>query len=150
MRLSYSKEDLIIGFFIVFAISYPFITALLIFLQDMQEKRHETEEVRSFYSFLLGQEECTPDRAQELSRFMSEDLSEEMGGAEGLLRTCQSYRRAYPNSRVEEKVVGDGQLLATLVRKEKGIIQRSISVKVYYKVEDKNIKIERLEYEKGS
>ncbi|MEJ5338306.1 MAG: hypothetical protein ACK42C_01870 [Aquificaceae bacterium] len=150
MRLSQNKEDLIIGFFIVFAVSYPLITALLIFFQDVREKRHEMEEVRAFYSFLLGLEECRKERAQELSELMSENLLQSIGGAEGLLRTCESYRRAYPGARAEEKVVGDGQLLVNLIKKEKGMTQRLISVRVYYKRGDEDIKIERLEYEKGS
>ena len=56
MRIKYSKEDLLIGFFIVLGISYPFLIALLIFFEDAMERKHTMEEVKAFYSFLLGLE----------------------------------------------------------------------------------------------
>ncbi len=150
MKLSYSKEDLVIGFFILLGVSYPFITALIIFLQYVEERRGGTEEVRSFYSFLLGLEECKRERAEDLLGLMSEGLLREMGGVDGLVKTCQSYRKAYPEAMVEERLLQDGLLMVVLTKKEKGITRRLVSVKLHFKREDKSIRIERLEYEKGS
>ncbi|WPM31448.1 hypothetical protein IAE16_06400 [Hydrogenobacter sp. T-2] len=150
MKLSYKREDIILGFFVIFSISYPFITALLIFLEDVKDKKHETEELRAFYSFVLGLEECKRERAEELTELVSENLLKDMGGVDGLLRTCESYRRAYQGARAEEKVIKEGELLVSLIRKEKGMTQRLVSVRVYYEKGDESIKIKRLEYEKGS
>ncbi len=150
MRLSYNKEDLIIGFFIIFAISYPLLTALLIFLQDVKEKEQEMQRVRAFYNFLFGLEECKRERAEELLDILSEELAKDIGGVDGLFRTCESYRKAYPDAKVEEKLMKDGEVMVMLVRKEKGMTQRLLFVKVYYDREGKDTKIKRLEYEKGS
>ncbi|MCS6957884.1 MAG: hypothetical protein RMK75_05435 [Aquificaceae bacterium] len=149
MRLSYSREDLIIGFFILLAILYPFIIAMLIFLEDVKERKHNIEEVRSFYRFLLGLEECREDRAEELSEFMSETFAQSIGGKEGLLRTCQSYRKAYSTARAEERKVEEEQVLVDLIKKEKGMTQRLLSLTVKFKSENGNLKIEGVEYEKG-
>lgn len=127
MRLSYSKEDLLIGFFIVFAILYPFFITLIIFFEDLKQKRHNIKEVRAFYSFLLGLEECEINKAKELSGLMSESLLQNLGGAEGLLKSCQSYRKAYPSAKAEERVVKEGEVLVELIRKEKGMTQRLLS-----------------------
>ncbi len=150
MKLSYNKEDLVIGFFIVLAISYPFITALFIFLEDVKGKRHEMEDLRAFYSFLFGLEECKRERAEELIDLVSENLLKDIGGVDGLLRTCESYRKAYPGARAEERVIKDGEAMVVLVSKEKGLTQRLVSVRVYYEKGVESIKIKRLEYEKGS
>lgn len=149
MRLNYSREDLVIGFFILFAILYPVIVSFLIFLEDVKQRRHKIEEVRAFYSFLLGLEECEEGRARELSGLMSEDLSRNLGGVEGLLKSCQSYKKAYPSVRTEEKVLGEDEIRVELLRKEKGMTQRLLSARIRFKVEGENLKIERVEYEKG-
>ncbi|MCS7170955.1 MAG: hypothetical protein N3D14_05540 [Aquificaceae bacterium] len=149
MRLNYGREDLLIGFFIILAILYPFIIAFLIFLEDAMEKKHRLEEVRVFYSFLLGLEECKEERAKELVKLVSESLYRELGGAEGLFKTCQSYRKAYTGARAEEKKVGDAEVLVDLLKKEKGITNRLLSLRLQFKSEGDSIKIERIEYEKG-
>ncbi|MEN3028269.1 MAG: hypothetical protein ABDH29_03415 [Aquificaceae bacterium] len=149
MRLNYSREDLLIGFFVIFAILYPLIIGFLIFLEDVRERRHKIEEVRAFYSFLLGLEECAEGRARELSGLMSESLSQELGGAEGLLKSCQSYRKAYPSARAEEKVLGEGEIRVELLKKEKGMTQRLLSAHIRFRAEGENLKIEGVEYEKG-
>ncbi|MFN3976829.1 MAG: hypothetical protein ACK4LT_07200 [Aquificaceae bacterium] len=150
MKLNYKKEDYILGFFMLFGVFYPFFTALLIFLEDVKAKRQEVEEIESFYSFLLGLEECKEEKAEELSSLMSEDLYKLMRGKEGLVNTCQSYRKAYPSARAEGKMVKDGEFLVELVKKEKGMTQRLASVKIYFEKEGENIKITKVEYEKGS
>ncbi len=150
MKLNYSKEDYVIGFFILFAVLYPLFTALLIFLEDVKAKRQEMEEIRSFYSLLLGLEECKEEKAKEVSRFMSEELYRLMGGEEGLLNTCMSYRRAYASAKAEEKREKDGQLLVELVKKEKGMTQRLVSVRIYFEGEGEDLKITKVEYEKGN
>ncbi len=150
MKLGYNKEDLIIGFFIVLAISYPFITALLIFLEDARGKRHEIEDLRAFYSFLFGIEECKRERAEELMDLVSENLLKDIGGVDGLLRTCESYRRSYQGAKAEERILKEGEAVVSLVRKEKGMTQRLVSVRVYYEKGNDGIKIKRLDYEKGS
>lgn len=148
--MKFSKEDILIGFFILFGISYPFLIALLIFLEEVKAKKKEMEEIRSFYSFLLGLEECREDKAKKLSKIMSEDLYKEVGGEKGLLNTCQSYRKAYPSARVEEKEVKEGKLVVDLLNKEKGKTQRLLSLKLYFKGNGDNLRIEGIEYEKGN
>ncbi|MFN7064806.1 MAG: hypothetical protein ACK4OF_01455 [Aquificaceae bacterium] len=149
MRLSYSKEDLLIGFFIIFGISYPFIMALLIFLEDVKAKKEEMEELKAFYSLFLGLEECKEEKAKEVSRLMSEELYKTIGGVEGLLSACQSYRKAYTFAKAEEKIVGDGQLLVELIKKEKGMTQRLASVRIYFEGGGEGLRITKVEYEKG-
>lgn len=150
MRINYSREDIIIGFFIVFAVLYPFFIALLLFLEDLADKRKGLEEVRAFYTFLLGLEECSESKALELAKLMSEELSKNMGGAEGLLRTCNSYRKAYADARAEEKKVEEGEVVVELVKKEKGMTQRMLSLRLKFSGGDGELKIEKVDYEKGS
>ncbi|MCS7262452.1 MAG: hypothetical protein NZ560_03440 [Aquificaceae bacterium] len=150
MIKSYSREDLLIGFFVLFALLYPFFITLLIFLEEVREKNNKMQELRAFYSFLLGLEECRQERAQELSGLMAERLSQSMGGAEGLLKTCNAYRKAYPSARAEEKTLREGELQVELIKKEKGMTQRLLSVRLYYGGEGESLKIEKVEYEKGN
>lgn len=146
--MKFSREDLLIGFFIIFGISYPFITALLIFLEDIKTKREELEELRSFYTFLLGLEECKEEKAKEISKLMSEELYKELGGEMGLLKLCQTNKKDYPSAKAEEKEFSDGKLEVELLKKEKGMVQRFLSVKLYFEGEGEDLKIKRIEYEK--
>jgi hypothetical protein len=150
MRLKYSKEDYIIAFFILLGLLYPLFTALLIFLEDVKEKREELEQIRAFYGFLLGLEDCRKERAEELALLMSEELSKDMGGAEGLLKKCQSYRKAYAGVRAEERFIKEGELKVELLRKEKGMTNRLVSLHIRYSKGEEGIRVKSLEYEKGS
>jgi hypothetical protein len=145
-----NKEDVLLGFFVVFGISYPLIIALIIFFEDVKEKRSEMSQVRSFYSFILGLEECKRERAQELAHMLSENLLREMKDVEGMVSTCQLNRRTYAPARAEERVVRNGYLVVDLVKKEKGMTQRLLSISLSYHKEDGGLKITRVEYEKGS
>lgn len=147
--MKFSKEDLLLGFFVVLGISYPFIVAFLIFLQDWKEKRTEMEELRAFYSFLLGLEDCSREKAVELSELMSEDLSRSVGGAEGLLKSCEANRGIYGGAKAEESFVGSEYLVVRLTRKEKGITQRLASVRIRFRRGDEGLRIEGIDYEKG-
>jgi hypothetical protein len=149
MRIKYSKEDLLIGFFIVLGISYPFLIALLIFFEDAMERKHTMEEVKAFYSFLLGLEECKEDKAFELSKILDEGLYKELGGEKGLISICQSYRKSYPSAMAKDKVLKDDELLVDLLVKEKGIIKKVASVRLYFERGEEGVKIKRVEYEKG-
>ena len=147
--MRFNKEDILIGFFIIFGISYPFLIAFLIFFEDVKAKKQEIEELRSFYSFLLGLEECKEEKARELSKIMSKNLYERVGGEKGLLNTCQSYRKAYTSARVEERLIKEGELLVELLKKEKGMTQRLLSLRLYFEGDGEELKIENIEYEKG-
>lgn len=144
-----SKEDLLLGFFVVLGISYPFIVAFLIFLQDWKEEKLAVDEVRAFYSFLLGLEECSRERAVDLSRLMSEELSRKIGGIDGLLGSCESNRKVSAGAKVEESIQNSEYLVVSLIRKEKGMTQRLVSVRIRFRKGDEGVRIEGLEYEKG-
>ncbi len=151
MRLNYSKEDLLLGFFIVLGISYPFLIALLIFFEDAMERRHTMEEIKAFYSFLLGLEECREERAFELSKIMDEELYKELGGEKGLISSCQSYRRSLGSSAVaKERMTREDEVLVDLLVKEKGVIKKVASVRLYFEKGEGGVRIKRVEYEKGS
>lgn len=150
MRVSYSKEDFLIGFFIILGISYPFLVTLLIFLEEAIERKHTMEEIKTFYSFFLGLEECRKEKASEISKLMSEDFFKEVGGERGLLSICQSYRKAYPSAIVKERMVKDGEVRVDLLVKEKGMIKKVASLRLYFESAGEGVKIKRVEYEKGS
>jgi hypothetical protein len=149
MRIKYNKEDLLIGIFIVLGISYPFLVALLIFFEDAVERKHAMEEIKAFYSFLLGLEECKEERAFELSKIMDQEFYKEAGGERGLLSACQSYRKSYPSAVAKERRVKDDEVLVDLLVKEKGIIKKVASVRLYFEKGEEGVKIKRVEYEKG-
>lgn len=150
MRISYNREDVVIGFFIVFGISYPFFTALLIFLEDVSMRKQAFEEVRSFYSFVLGRVDCSEGRAEELARLMSEELARDMGGSVGLVRSCRAYKTAFPFATVDEKKLNGEEVVIDLVQKEKGRSERLLTLKLLIRRGEDGIKVEKIEYEKGS
>lgn len=149
MRWNLSKEDFLLGIFIVLGISYPFLTALLIFLQDLKERRQGLEELRAFYRFVLGLEECTKEKAKQVSIYVDEGLLNSMGGEEGLLNACTSNRSNFASARAEEKEIGQDFLVVDLVKKEKGMTQRLLRVRIGYQKGEEGIKIKEVRYEKG-
>ncbi len=148
MRWSFSKEDLLLGLFVVFGVSYPFIIAVIIYIQDMKQAKEGLEELRAFYQFILGLEQCSLERAKEVSAYADQELLKSMGGEEGLLALCTSNRKEYGDAKVKEELK-DSLLVVDLVRKEKGMTQRLLRLRIGYQRGEEGIKIKEISYEKG-
>ncbi|HIC97244.1 MAG TPA: hypothetical protein EYP11_02445 [Aquificaceae bacterium] len=100
-------EDTALGLFVLLALLYPLFIFLLI--HNSPEEAVELEDrLRITYLFLLGFEECTRERAKEVSRFIEPSLLKELGGVDGMVGECIRNKRAGGFS-LEERVIADGK-----------------------------------------
>ncbi|SNZ16041.1 hypothetical protein [Hydrogenobacter hydrogenophilus] len=144
MKLNLKTEDLLLGIFVLFGLSYPFIIGLVIFIQDMEEKKQTLQELRNFYTFLLGFENCSKRKAYHVLRLLSENLQEELGGEDGLLKTCLYNKKVYKGVIVKEKL-SDSLMVVELLKDGKKLLSMNIS----YQKKDEGLKILEISYEKG-
>lgn len=144
MKLNLKTEDLLLGIFVLFGLSYPFIIGLVIFIQDMEEKKQTLQELRNFYTFLLGFENCSKRKAYQVLRLLSENLREELGGEDGLLKTCLYNKKVYEGVSVKDKLSEDF-MTVKLFNKQKEIL----SLHIIYQKKDEGLKILEISYEKG-
>ncbi|MGC8853154.1 MAG: hypothetical protein ACP5P0_06075, partial [Hydrogenobacter sp.] len=101
MKLNLKIEDLLLGIFVLFGLSYPFIVGSIIFIQEVEERKHTQEELRTFYNLLLGLEDCSKQKVHQAFHLLSEDLQQSLGGEEGLLKTCLYNRKVYEGASVK-------------------------------------------------
>lgn len=135
----YKKEDLLVGFFVVIAILYPFLVAGLIFYEDFRRSSIEVSVMRKTYEFLVGLERCDRVKAEEIASFMSDELLSKLGGVRGMVQVCVRERSSEKVIGVSEELNREGRifrLVATLKRREKGIAKPFKSV-VVVAVEDR-------------
>lgn len=144
MKLNLKIEDLLLGIFVLFGLSYPFIIGSIIFIQDMEEKKQTLQELRNFYAFLLGLENCSQRKARQVLGLLSDNLREELGGEDGLLKTCLYNKKVYEGVSVKEKL-SESFMTVKLFDKEKEIL----SLRIIYQKKDEGLKILEIGYEKG-
>lgn len=144
MKLNLKMEDLLLGVFMLFGLSYPFIIGLAIFIQDMEEKEQTLQELRNFYTLLLGLENCSQQKAHQVLKLLSNNLREELGGEDGLLKTCLYNKKVYEGASVEEKLSGS-YMTVKLFKKQKEIF----NLRIIYQKSDEGLKIVEVSYEKG-
>ncbi|MGB9873698.1 MAG: hypothetical protein ACPLRS_01870 [Hydrogenobacter sp.] len=144
MKLNLKVEDLLLGIFVLFGLSYPFIVGSIIFIQDLEEKKHTQEELRTFYSLLLGLEDCSKQKVHQAFHLLSEDLQQSLGGEEGLLKTCLYNKKVYEDVSVKEKS-SDSLMVVELLKDGKKLLSMNIS----YQKKDEGLKITGIRYEEG-
>lgn len=140
------------GFFVLMAMLYPFFISALIAYEDFKKSSQEMNTMRKTYRLLVGLEECSIPKAEEVAPFMSGELLSKLGGVKGLVRLCMKERGSSKVVAVKEDFSQEGsvfRLVALLKRREKGVAKAFKSVSVVA-VEDSrgfriiDVKINRL------
>ncbi|MEN3034571.1 MAG: hypothetical protein ABDH18_06250 [Aquificaceae bacterium] len=134
--MNLKKEDLVLIAFMLFGVFYPVFISGLIHYEDARKRAYDIENLRSFYRFYLGLEECRKDRAAELMRLSSEGLSSTIGGLDGLIKICNQNRGKYEPVSEELK---DGKLEVKL--------KDGLLLILFY--EDDGLKVDFISYDKG-
>ncbi|MFN3814447.1 MAG: hypothetical protein ACK4SM_07490, partial [Aquificaceae bacterium] len=67
-----AKEDILLGFFITFALSYPFFATLLIWYKDYSIRKESLDELKPFVSFITGSGDCNEGRIRNM---LTEDVT---------------------------------------------------------------------------
>jgi hypothetical protein len=121
----YSKEDLIVGVFMLLAILYPFIVAVYLFYEESVKSSQEKRIMRESYRLLSGVAECEQSLAERVAMFMSEELLLRLGGVKGILQRCLKERTSSQKlASIEEEFTEEGRLfrlVAVLKRRDKGV-----------------------------
>ena len=98
-------EDAIIGTFVVLAVLYPFITAMLIHFRHMGFEEDPVFLMRDTYNFIGGLRECDHVTSYRIVSSMSDSALEVVGGSKGITNLCRANRlRSRGSVKVEEHI----------------------------------------------
>ena len=157
-RLAVSKklsfEDLVIGTFVLLALLYPLGITLFIYTQEKREKTSELNLMRATYMFLLGLEDCSPQRAIEIADLFERKLLQRLGGVPGLVKRCiNNSVKLRGGIRLSEEVERVGRVLSVVVvitKKEKGLPRKVAKMELFGLSNEKGFKITDISDVKGN
>jgi len=135
MAVRVAKEDLVLGFFVVFAIIYPFFIAFLVWYEDYKKEKEVRESLEPFILLVGGKVKCDT----KLGFSVEESILEE---AKKLCEENKSKNLTLQKERVE--IEEDTAKLYAVYKED----VKSIKLSVSYNIKDK--KIEDFSYEEGN